>query len=404
MIHDSALDKAMKDVPNATKAADGWLIKGEGWTFHAFDKHSPESLEGLSHFESFYLPFCTRDEIFKMRDMRCASDHLLWLRAEAIAENPRFCRVFRSRVKSHANWSLTGWYAKNDFARSEYLDNITRSAKQKIELIPAGMALLQEVNAMCCITEHGNYIAVSEALEHFLYYMNLAFYGETFGLDINDQITALMIGVRTMIGSESLDFDLDPRGTPPEHVDESIRRLTNDQISFTFGHEYSHHLMNHLQQGQAKKQSLQDIFYISDSEKFVGSYAYKHKQEYEADLFSIKNIKSNNTYKSRLANAAFAMFAHFSVLNHVFEVMAIKSRHASSHPDPVDRIWKLRRRLNKKIGMPPEEINNILTKANHFKKLLAEKFIPLHFDEIEMYGSYYLPSYKKKLLIDRVDF
>jgi len=404
MNHDSALDKAMKNVPNATKAADGWLIRGEGWTFHAFDKHSPEALEGLSHAESFYLPFCTRDEIYRMRDMRCASDHLLWLRAEAIADNPRFCRVFRSRVNKHANWSLTGWYAKNDLARIEYLNKISRNAKKKVEAIPAGMALLQEVNAMCCITEHGNYIAVSEALEHFLYYMNLAFYGETFGLDINDQITALIIGVRTMIGSESLDFDLDPRGTPPDWIDEPIKKLTFDQISFTFGHEYSHHLLNHLQQGKVNKKSLQDVFYIGESDKFFSSYAYKHKQEYEADLLSIKNIKSNAAYKSRLANAAFAMFAHFSVLNHAFEVMAIKKRHLSSHPDPIDRIWKLRRCLNRRIGMPVEEINNVLAKANFFKKLLAEKFIPLHFDELEMYGSYYLPSYKKKLLIDRVDF
>jgi len=339
-----------------------------------------------------------------MRDIKSAADHLLWLRAEAIADNSRFCRIFRARVKQQSNWSLTGWYGKKEVARDEYIENLIRSAKQKVEVIPAGMALLKEVNAMCCSTEHGNYIAISEALESFLYFMNLAFYGETFGLDINDQMAALVIGVRTMLGSESIDFDLDPRGTPPAYVDEAIKRLTHDQISFTFGHEYSHHLLNHLQKGQTKKQSLQEIFYTSKSEKIVSSFSYKHKQEYEADCFSVKNIKSNTAYKSRLANAAFVMFAHFSVLNHVFEVMAIKSPFGSSHPDPIDRIWKLRRRLNKKIGMPSEEINDILQQANLFKKILAEKFIPHHFDELETYGSYYLPSYKQKILIDRVDF
>lgn len=165
-----------------------------------------------------------------------------------------------------------------------------------------------------------------------------------------------MIGVRTMLGSESIDFDLDPRGTPPEYIDKFIKDLTHDQISFTFGHEYAHHLLNHLQKSQEKKLSLQDILHKSKSDNFVRSIAYKHKQEYEVDCFSIKNIKSNTAYKSRLLNAAFIMFSHFSVLNHAFEVMAKKGPYGSSHPDPIDRIWKLRRRINKKIGMPPEEI------------------------------------------------
>ncbi|WP_150130877.1 M48 family metalloprotease [Janthinobacterium sp. LM6] len=404
MSSSTSLDKALKGNPNATKVADGYLIKGDGWVFHAFEQHSAEEIEGLDHAEIFYLPFCTREEILRMRDKKKAEDHLLWLRAEAIADQPRFCRVFRSRLKNAKNWSLTNWYAKKESARDEYLNGLMRSAMQKVSPIPAGMALLKDVNAMCCKTEHGNYIAISEALEHFLYYMNLATYGETFKLDIKDQMAALVIGVRTMLGTESIDFDIDPRGTPPRLIDEAIKKLTHDQLSFTFGHEYAHHLLGHLSQGQIKKKSLSEIFYANELGKSVGSYSYKHKQEYEADFFSIKNIKSNTEYKNRLANAAFIMFSHFSVLNHALEVMAVKSQFKSDHPDPIDRIWKLRRRLNRKIGMQSEEIENLLARADQFKKILAENFIPLHFEELEMYGSHYLPSYKEKILVDRVDF
>lgn len=172
------LDKIMQGNPNAIKAADGWLIRIDDQLFHAFDIHSRESTEGLNDIELFYLPFCTKEEIYRIRNKQNAADQLLWLRAEAIADNPRFCRVFRARIKKETNWSLTNWYAKN-----EYLQNLTRSAKQKVEPIPAGMALLNEVNAMCCITEHGNYIAISEALENFLYYMNLASYGDALQLE-----------------------------------------------------------------------------------------------------------------------------------------------------------------------------------------------------------------------------
>jgi hypothetical protein len=298
----TSLDEALKGNPNATKVADGYLIKGDGWVFHAFEQHSAEAVEGLTHAERFYLPFCTREEIFRMREKKTTEDHLLWLRAEAIADQPRFCRVFRSRLKDVKNWSLTGWYAKKESARDEYLNGLMRSAKQKVSSIPAGMALLKDVNAMCCKTEHGNFIAISEALEHFLYYMNLATYGESFQLDINDQMAALVIGVRTMLGSESIDFDIDPRGTPPRHIDEAIKQITHDQISFTFGHEYAHHLLDHLSHGQIKKKTLSEILYVSEVEKSIGSYAYKHKQEYEADFFSIKNINSLIEYLKKVKN------------------------------------------------------------------------------------------------------
>lgn len=398
------LDNAMKAIPNARKVADGWLIEGDGWTYHVFDMHSPEAIEGLTPAEHFYLPFCSRDEIFQMRKISSAADHLLWFRADAIAESPRFVRVFRKRAKGIKGWTLTSWYSRRNNARDVYVNSLTKGAQGKVQHIPAGLALIRDVNAMCMLTPHGNVIAVSEALEHFLYYMNLAFYGSELGLDGKDRQAALAIAVRTMLGTESLDFDLDPRGILPDSIHVPVLNLTTDQLSFTFGHEYSHHLLGHLSGAQTKQVALSDVLYAAESARTVQSYVYKHALEYEADWFAIKNVKSNTEYRSRLANAAFTMFIYFDVLSHVFMAMGHRSTAASTHPAPLDRVWKLRRRLNRKIGLPPDEIANLISHAAAIKEALVKEWVPYRFDELERYGSIYLPSYKGKLLVDRVDF
>jgi hypothetical protein len=42
--------------------------------------------------------------------------------------------------------------------------------------------------------------------------------------------------------------------------------------------------------------------------------------------------------------------------------------------------------------------------AEKIKHTLVTDFIPYHWDELEKYGSIYLPSYKPKIQKDRIDF
>jgi hypothetical protein len=403
-LKEDKLDKIFKNVPGARKVADGYIL-GEGkYRYHVWGVHSAEDIEGLEQNETFYLPFCTKEEILRIREQKTSSDYLLWFRAEAIADAPRAVRVFRKRAKIKKDWSLTKYYKDTFTYSKEYISLAGRSFQEKIEKIPAGMAFVNDVNAMCIRSKFGNVVIVNEALSYFLYYMNLAFFGPELGLQSDDTSAALNIAVRIMLGSESMDFDLDPRGTPPQKINEKITEYTNMQLMFVFGHEYSHHTLNHLKDGKYKEKQINIFSKNNYGNEKISIYNYNHKKEYDADIQSIKNIKNNNFARSCLADSAFLLFMYFDILDHVFQVLSIRREFSVSHPKPLDRLWHLRRKLKHSIGSNKEVIDTYLKQSESIKEVLSNEWIPYHIEEMEQYGSYYLPSFKEKILIDREDF
>lgn len=401
---DEIFDEILKSTPGAKRAAQGVIIEKDGVMLHLHAAYDKEETEELTHEEHFLIVCCNRDEILKLRKISSAEDYLLWLRAEAIADCPRACRVFRNRKNKIQNWSLTNYYSSNHDYHNDYIEHVRKGIKGKLPKVPAGMALINDANAMCIKSPHGNVVVVSEALEHFLYYMNLVFLGYELELDSADVSSALAIAVRIMIGSESLDFDLDTRGKLPGYIDKSLTEATYYQLLFTYGHEYAHHLLGHLSDSKLSYTSIKDICIKSDSKGKTSKYILNHKMEYEADLYAIKNIKSNNQLRSNLANAAFTMFIYFDIVDAVFQTMALRSNISHTHPKPIDRINKLRKQLNKKFGMTSEEISSWVKFAEKIKQILIKDWIPYRWDELEKYGSIYLPSYKSKILKDRIDF
>jgi hypothetical protein len=399
-----SFEEIAKSIPNAQKAADGFILSDGNFTFHAFDSHPKELTEGLTHRETFYLAFCSRDEILRIRNQKTSSDFLLWLRAEAIVDSARTVRVFRKRAKNVKDWSLTKYYENQHQLHKYYINEVGKSHRKQIRALPAGMAFINEVNAMCINSDFGNIVVVSEALSYFLFFMNIAFLGGSLGIPTSDISTALAIAIRIMLGYESLDFDLDPRGDLPPKIHETIQEYTNYQIFFTFGHEYAHHTLGHLDEAKLANIKLRNIVYVTERDNSVRCFHHKHRKEYEADWFAIKNIKGNKDFRSALSGAAFMMFIYFDVLDHVYQYLALSHGISKTHPRPLDRLCELRRRLNKRIGSTSETITANIELANTFKKILTSEWLPFHIDELEIYGSYYLPSYKKEILRDRIDF
>lgn len=398
------LDKAFSDNPNVTKVADGYIVGDEKAMFHIWDVHSQEDLEGLDHRETFYLPFCTREEILRIRNQKNANDYLLWLRAEAIAENTRAVRVFRKRKKQKKTWSLTRYYRDEYTHDLEYLKLAGKLFQHKVESVPAGMAFVNDVNAMCIKSRFGNVIVVNEALLYFLYYMNVVFFGNELGVKDIDISSALYISLRIMIGNESMDFDLDPRGDLPPHIDHVIRSYTNSQLMFIFGHEYSHHTLNHL---NSSKENIKNILTVTPwSENTVKAkvYNYNHRKEYEADLQAIKNVKNNNYIRNLTATSAFFFFIYIDILDHLFRCLGFRNDISTSHPAPLDRLFHLRKKLKAGLGFSKEDLTPFLKYSDRIKREVEENIVRFDHESLEFYGSIYLPSYKGKFLKDRIDF
>ncbi|ENQ8064266.1 M48 family metalloprotease [Vibrio parahaemolyticus] len=389
---------------NVEKAKQGVVINTGNGIMHLFGAVNNSDYLGLGDDALFFAPFCSRDDVEKIMNPKSASDYLLKLRAESIVDNPRLIRVFLKRKAGYTNWSLSEYYKKQD-RDPLYLKFLSKGNYDKLKNVPAGSAYINTVNAVCSKSPKGNVIAVSEPLEQYLYFMNIFFYGDDFGIDDHNRFNAFLIAQRLIAGFESPDFDLDPRCIFPESVEIFMSGLTNIQYQFILGHEYSHHLLGHLSDANLVSTNFSEIVRGFEGTYKLSHYKYSHKLEYDADWHAIKFIKGNKQFRNDVANGAFLALMYMKVSSMVLDyINPARSTLMSTHPDPIQRIWKLRTRLNNKLGFDRDQLTNNISFLESYTNDFLNHFVAFNFDDFEKYGSVYLPSYKKKLLIDRLDF
>ncbi len=381
------------------------IIFDEG-AFFVHSSMSTDEYEKIIHNvgkEGFcYYPFSTKEEILRILNPKNTKDLLLKKQADYIADHMRTRRVFYKRKDIYESnkkeWSLENYYNK-DKLFNQYFKKLKPHLKLKCKDVPIGYVFMQEVNGICERTDFGNIIYLSESLRYFLFYMNLVLLRFN-GIKLNDQtkIDALYIALRVMIGVEALDFDLDPRyDTLPFNVINPNNTLVNSQIMFIIGHEYAHHTLNHLKSANKKeaypnKVNIQEI------------YNYSQKQEFEADWFSFKNIKSTKEEKIEILNGAFLFFIYIDIYNTVKEYIYPESNQYKTHPKPLDRLWHLRKKINNDIGFSRKELEVFIQDAQEYKNLLLKNALPYKPQLFEFYGSVYLSNYKTNHLQDRIDY
>lgn len=398
------IESFLKDNPKARRAKDGIIIDTDNGLIHLTGIIKYSDYEGLGENASFFVPFCSRADIEKINSPKTASDYLLQLRAESIVDNPRLIRVFMARKGKKANWSLEQYYSERK-REERYLSNLSKGNYERLKNIPSGSVYLDGANAICAKTNGGNIIAVSEPLEYFLYFMNIFFYGKSFGMKVGDVAAAFRIAQRIMAGHESFDFDIDPRGNLPKNIDIWMRNITDLQYQFILGHEYSHHLLGHIKDSNLHSDSLSSFMAMYEGGNTIQHYKYSHKLEYDADWHSIKNIKGNSKFKDDISNAAFLTLMYLETSRIVLDyINPRRANHIGTHPDPVSRIVKIRKKLNNRYGFTRELIDNNLDYLKRYTEQFISQYLVFNFDQFESYGSHYLPNYKARLLNDRVDF
>lgn len=398
------LDKFASEMSGAVRTKDGVMIPIEHGFYHVTDilDINCEGYEKYGNAWHYYQPICNADDIERILNPKNSSDLLLGVRANTVLDKPRLLRVFRTRFNNSPNLSISSYYEKND-KNTMYLQHLSKGNRAKLIDIPAGSALIDRMNAACIKTEFGNMIVVSEALEYFLYYMNIFIYGKNIGFDISEAYVALIIGLRIYFGYEALDFDLDPRGDFPYRSQLALSQISSLQYSFILGHEYSHHLLGHL-----SDQKLKSEYFFKDEngqECNLDHYIHRFKEEYDADWHAIKNVKGSSNFKSNLANAAFTSLLSMHAAKRVNDYMHPRGSNGySSHPEPVERIWKIRSKLDNRIGFDKEMLESTLEYVNNMVDHFLKEHLPYHFDDFERYGSYYFAKYKGPLKRDRFDF
>lgn len=277
------VDYLLERFPGSRRAAEGIIVKvDDSQSLHLYGIRKLDA--DLDEYENTLLPFCSKNEILRLRQLRNGYDYLLRLRVNAIAESARTVRVMRRRREvfeaSGRPWALTHYYHTHDGFHKSYISHLQRASAKRIKTVPAGLIAITEAKAASIASLLGEVVIVSESFYHFCYFMTIAVYGEMFDISFTDRVTAVLIAFRIMNESESADFDLDPRGTFPPLVEASLKRQVHSQMQFTFGHEFAHVICGHTDTGN-----------VVVSKDGAEARTFKDKMEFEADIQAINNIR-----------------------------------------------------------------------------------------------------------------
>ena len=408
-----AYDRARRDYGDALAirtSSDGTsrlTYYGDEFGVHIEGVYPRSDLDGCPPGLEFYHPICSIDEILKIANQVNGWDALLALRADAIADSARLTRVFLNRKRRvETGWSLTSHFDRRPF--DQYVALLSEQDREKCANVAAGMAFLREPNGACIRYPVGDVLVVSESLEWFLYYMNL-FVAYRDEVPRQDALAALVLAVRTMLLTEAPDFDLDPRGFPPSDLDARCRGMVNDQILFIVGHEYAHLLLNHLDTRTAVDVPC-GVMPTNVVPQDARYYSPRQWQEFEADAGSILHITGDEELISDLLNGATWFFLGLEIFYGINDYINPRTSAPKSHPDPVERIWALRKSvlqrhsLSSELSYSDAEIEELITSIQKIRDDLVREFVPFNVDELERYGSVYLPSFRPAELIDRIDF
>ena len=163
-INRKRIDELLKSIPGSRKAKEGVIfplhtpdsfpkdaftedelngrIMGEMFDgyYHLRRIFSDKEMEGLKKGEQFYLEFCSKNEIRRLREIKGPHEYLLRIRCESIADSARAVRVFSARRASFESsgrpWSLTHYYHSKDQHHKSYIALLEPSKRRKLKSIP----------------------------------------------------------------------------------------------------------------------------------------------------------------------------------------------------------------------------------------------------------------------------
>jgi hypothetical protein len=360
------------------------------------DPAHPSNLPGAMA----YRPVCNYDEIQRIYFPKNGSDLLLKMRADVVAEKIRIYRVLTARQKRVGEkWNFSTHFRRRDFRK--YLRRLSSEDWKKCSVATYGFVYSDDPNGACIKSEFGNIIVISESLNYFFYFMNLAFV--RFDEEVPGDViwAALIIAMRSMLQTESMDYELDPRGIIPASIDCRIKKIVNNQLQFIIGHEFAHHICDHIENSGSYQRTL--IENSDASEATYVFYNHQQQQEFEADEQAIFR-STDHQHRFDQLSGAILFFIYLDVFEHVKNHIYPPIRPVITHPSPIDRLNRLVETFRPYLPDDIDDhISNLKNVGNLFKSSLGEE-ATLNPDVFDFYGSVYLGQWRGPELIDRVDY
>ena len=180
----------------------------------------------------------------------------------------------------------------------------------------------------------------------------------------------------------------------------------SSQMEFTYGHEYSHYLLGHLNNSNLNLRSMYD----ATDKSVLGDFViHDHELEFRADLKAVQLVERDSNASLKLAWGAFSVFVLLHFLIEAERNLGLRKFSVSStHPSPTQRVWRLQQRLGRKSPYSDQSLKDSLQSANDlleiFNRHVLDQQMNFRPDILSFYGSIYLPSFKGQILRDRIDF
>lgn len=375
---------------------DEGIFNEDGTMFHVMAMVSNADYPGFDQLDSekkWYAPLCNQEQISRIFNPQNGWDLVLKEQVNSVLDNMRVQRVFYDKYNRTDKWDIEEHFDRTAF-NTFFLFIQDKPEFNACKNIPCGMTYDSDPNGQCIKKEFGDIITISANLQEFLYYMNL-FYLGIFDKEIPDEVAlyAQVLGIRIMLQTEALDFDIDPRGQVPRRIDFELKNATLWQLIFVVAHEFSHSLLEHLDDN-----NLISCCVNNKSTNLV--YNQSQKQEFEADINAIKLV--NGSIKtSDIIGVAINFFLFMDLYEQAKEQIYPSATNYKTHPKAADRIKNILEYYKEDAN--EYDVDNLLNINEELKKALMEH-ISINMDGYEKYGSVYLDEWHKKDLKDRIDY
>lgn len=335
---------------------------------------------------TWFTCFCTNEEAIKIENPKTPEDELLRKRASIVADSTRYLKNFLALRQFIPDYSFSKCF--NTLHYKKVLKQLNDEDRQKCKEIIYGDMFINDVNGEAWLGEKGNkFISIYTGLFYYLKFCNLAF------LPFDDEVPqyvryhAAKIATRIHLKSETMDFLVDPRGIIPDSINKKINELVQLELQFIAGHEFAHHLCNHLNEKNIKKKM---IFDLENEQYFEPIFNIDQKQEFEADLNSIERPNYSDDEYENLLRASLIFFKTLSFSEAIDDVVTPSDGQYKTHPTGKQRYDYLIKNISRKPKhFNQDEIIHVEKVSKIIEKCIIDD-INTDFEDYETYGSFYL--------------
>lgn len=359
---------------------------------------------------NWFHMICSPSELERILNVQNASDYILRLRAETIADNIRIYRVFLHERKKYEamGWD---WALEKYFTAYNYIDVLHHLDKEKEELcrqVSFGSIISNNPNGLIFETPYGICSTCSTILKEFSRYSCLALLNLEDRVPMGVRMQAMRIAIRIMLQKESLDFEVDPRGIIPEDILQAINPIYPQQITFIAAHEYSHLINGDLQKGTMLKQAVLKAHFKDQTDyKMMNTYNINQKHEFKADVDAMIYPKWEDDWYCRLYYATMLWFASLAIFE-AAEDTIFPPFGPQSHPGAKARYRNLLENAPRPSDFDKELYYETIPELVSFWENMIKEDVSENYEIYEKYGSLYLDKpnseWRGRELIDRVDY